>query len=214
MADFAHWTIACEGALGLEPGQFLKAYTDNRSSANEMALDVSPLPVLLRELVEANMWEGTASELQAVLDERASDGVKRLKAYPKNAKAVGSALRRLAPNLRETGLEVTFYRETTGAKRRLIRMSLQTVDTDDTVDTEARKAAEARKEAGDVSSVKGDNNRQTTVTTDVTRETSFNTQLLSAGVNGDDGDIKKQSYSKANTRPIKPSDMLPAWDEV
>ena len=154
----------------LEPGQFLKAYTDNRSGANEMALDVSPLPALLRELVKTGVWEGTASDLQAALDERAGDGVKRLKAYPKNAKGVGSALRRLAPNLRETGLEVTFYRETTGAKRRLIRMCLQNVVTDVTVDTEVEKVSEPRKEAGDVSGIKGDDTRQSTVTADVTEK--------------------------------------------
>ena len=119
------------------------------------------LPTLLRELVKADSWKGTASDLQAALDNIASDGVKRLKAYPKNAKGVGSALRRLAPNLRETGLEVEFYRETTGAKRRLIRMSLQTVDTDD---TEVEKVPKPRKESGDKGGVNGESDRQSTVT--------------------------------------------------
>ena len=91
---------------------------------------------------------------------------------------------------------------------------MQTIVTDGTVDTEVEKVPEPRKEAGDVGGVNHESNRQRTVTADVTREPPSRTQALPTGVNGDDGDIKKQSYSKANTRPIKPSNTLRAWEDV
>ena len=39
MADFAVWATACESGLGLAPGEFLGAYTANRSEANTAAVE-------------------------------------------------------------------------------------------------------------------------------------------------------------------------------
>src|SRR5262249_4514810 len=39
MADFALWVVAAEPALGWQSGAFLKAYTENRGQANELALE-------------------------------------------------------------------------------------------------------------------------------------------------------------------------------
>ena len=75
-------------------------------------------------------------------------------------------------------------------------MSLQTIVTDGTVDTETEKAVEISKEAGDVSGVKDERDRQLTVTTDVTREISFSTQALLTGVNGDEVTIKNSPILK------------------
>ncbi len=55
MADFATWVEAGASALGLERGQFLDAYARNRVDslvdANDIALDVSPLPGAIRALM-------------------------------------------------------------------------------------------------------------------------------------------------------------------
>ena len=126
MADFAKWVVACESALGLEPGVFMRAYLQNRATANEVALDVSPVPQELRKLVtkHGGAYTGTASDLLTDLDELAADKTKHQKAWPKNARSLGSTLRRLAPNLRETGLELDFIREgNTG--RRVVTMKMQ-----------------------------------------------------------------------------------------
>lgn len=53
MADFAEWAVACEAGIGLEPGAFLQAYTRNRESANELALEVSPVPAEIRAMLES-----------------------------------------------------------------------------------------------------------------------------------------------------------------
>lgn len=217
MADFAAWVLACENALRLEPGHFIRAYRENRSGANEMALDVSPLPALLWKL---GAWEGTASELQAELDARASEGVKRLRAYPKSAKALGSALRRLAPNLRATGLEVHFYKETTGQKRRLIRISPQANVTNDTVDTGSEQNRPARESGGGASGdVRADDTGN--VTANVTVEAPPQTEKPTSGVNGDDGYVKEPPRSKEDAvlpTPVAKPETRPVasaltWEE-
>jgi hypothetical protein len=43
MADFAQWAVAAEPALGLKEGEFMRAYVGNRESANDLALEASPL---------------------------------------------------------------------------------------------------------------------------------------------------------------------------
>ena len=50
MADFASWASACEGGLGVDHGDFLKAYEANRADARDLALESSPLYEPLRKL--------------------------------------------------------------------------------------------------------------------------------------------------------------------
>jgi hypothetical protein len=125
MADATLWVTACEPGLGLDSRAFFYAYRDNRAGANELALDVSPVPAELRALLEARggRWTGTASELQAELDDRAGEKVTKQKVWPKSARALGNTLRRLAPNLREAGVELEFEREP-HTRRRIVRINL------------------------------------------------------------------------------------------
>ena len=60
MADFALWSVAAEPKLGLKPGSFINAYTGNRESANELALEASPVVFPLREMIERDDWTGTS----------------------------------------------------------------------------------------------------------------------------------------------------------
>ena len=108
MADFAKWATAAETGWGMEPGTFIKAYAGNQESANELTLEASPVAGPLRELLEAGEWKGTATELLVVLDRRVTESTKRLKSWPKDGRALSNALRRLATNLRESGISVEF----------------------------------------------------------------------------------------------------------
>jgi hypothetical protein len=67
MADFAQWVVAAEPALGLEPGAFMRAYNDNRESANQIALESSPVPDALTKLLVrcGGTFQGTATQLHA-----------------------------------------------------------------------------------------------------------------------------------------------------
>jgi hypothetical protein len=122
MADFAQWVTAAESALGWPPLTFMTAYRANRAEANELALEASPLSGLLRDLA-ASGWEGTCKELLAKLAESAGDKVTGSKSWPASPRALGGALRRLAPNLRRAGVLVEQWREPGGKRARMVRIS-------------------------------------------------------------------------------------------
>jgi hypothetical protein len=106
MADFAVWVIAAEPAIGWPDGSFLAAYTRNRASAHELALEsASIVPPLLRLPIE---WEGTAGELLEQLIPLVGEKVTKREDWPANPRALSGQLRRLAPDLRSIGVEVTF----------------------------------------------------------------------------------------------------------
>lgn len=106
MADFAVWVIAAERALGWQDGSFLAAYTRNRASAHELALEsASIVPPLLRLPVD---WSGTAGELLEQLLTLAGEKVVKREDWPANPRTLSGQLRRLAPDLRSIGVEVTF----------------------------------------------------------------------------------------------------------
>jgi putative DNA primase/helicase len=113
IADFAHFAEAvCQG-LGHPPGAFLAAYDRNRQAANESVLDDSPVARTIRAFVaDANSWTGTASELLDELSAMAGERDLASKAWPRRPKVLSSILRRIAPQLRTTGVVVDFDRST------------------------------------------------------------------------------------------------------
>jgi len=104
MADFAAWASACEEGLGLRCGEFLKVYQANRADARNLALESSPLYEPLRELAKQG-FRGSTAELLVRLNSMVSDGIRRSQRWPKAPNALGNALRRMAGNLRATGIE-------------------------------------------------------------------------------------------------------------
>ena len=123
MADFSKWVVACEPALPWPQGGFLAAYTGNRVEAVELALESDPVAVAVRRLAEEKgSWEGTASELLEVLEPYVPENTKKTHSWPKTAQTLSNGLRRAATFLRQTGLEVEFYRQGSGGSR-LIRIT-------------------------------------------------------------------------------------------
>jgi hypothetical protein len=120
MADFATWVIAAEPALGWQPGTFLRTYLARANAANEIILEASMLSEPIRRLVVQGPWTGTASQLLEHLKATVPEEVTKSTAFPKTAKAVGNHLRRLAPNLRSVGIDITFDREGHAGRRRMI----------------------------------------------------------------------------------------------
>jgi hypothetical protein len=115
MADFALWATAAGDELGLESGAFISAFMGNRESANELALEASPIASALVEFVqEEGTWTGKSSELLKALNERVSDEMKKQQGWPKRPNALSGAVKRIAPNLRAVGIECQMGRTKAG----------------------------------------------------------------------------------------------------
>jgi hypothetical protein len=113
MADFARWVAAAEPALPWERGTFMRTYTENRDEAAVIALEDSPAAQALLAFMKDRWepWVGTASELLEGLNARRSHDEKPPEGWPKKPNGLSGMLRRLAPNLRLAGLDVTFTQE-------------------------------------------------------------------------------------------------------
>lgn len=116
MADFAMWVVAAEPALPWKAGEFLRVYAGNRGEADALAVEASPIGRPVLAMLETRQeWSGTAGALLAVLEEKYTDDrTKRGKDWPPNRKAMGNAIRRIAPNLRRMGITVELPDKATG----------------------------------------------------------------------------------------------------
>jgi hypothetical protein len=116
MADFAIWVSAAEPALGLQSGNFVRAYMANRAAANDLPLE-TPVAEAIRKL---NLpWNGTATALLKSLEDGVDERTRHQRKWPASPRSLSNSLRRLAPNLRRVGVFVEFSREP-GTGRRLI----------------------------------------------------------------------------------------------
>lgn len=121
MADFALWMMAAEPGLGWKPGTFMAAYRTNREVANEVAIEASPIAALLLDLlVREGDFEGTAADLLKMINERADPSAMRKRGWPQTPSHLSGLLKRLAPNLRSSDVEVEWFR---GGGKRFIRIS-------------------------------------------------------------------------------------------
>jgi hypothetical protein len=106
MADFAMWATAAEKALGWEPGAFMDAHSGNRAEAAQSALEADPVALATTEFMEGrDEWTGTAGELWEALGELVGESIKHSKAWPGAPNALSARMKRLAPALRDIGIE-------------------------------------------------------------------------------------------------------------
>lgn len=131
MADFAKWIVAAEPACPWASGAFLQAYAGNRADAVEATLDGDPLADWLRKV---GTWQGTARELLTTLTEKTPDAITKGKDWHKSPRQVGDAIRRLAPALRQIGIDISWGRQG-GTGRKLI-----TVHTDQRAATSSQSS--------------------------------------------------------------------------
>jgi hypothetical protein len=121
MADFFLWATACEPALGLQPGRFKQAHKENQQQTAEVALEGSPIYRYLVQLLgDTGKWEGRASDLLDFLNDRATSHEQQQQSWPKAARWLSSSLRNLHANLQLAGIGVTFDRDKTIKRDRLI----------------------------------------------------------------------------------------------
>ncbi len=102
MADATRWVTAAEGALRWPTGSFVAAYRTNRRQSHALTLEASPLAAPIVELLrDRDSWSGTATQLLRALYPHADESVRKRRDWPMNAAGLGTALRRLAPDLRK-----------------------------------------------------------------------------------------------------------------
>lgn len=129
MADFAAWATACEPAFGYQPNTFLLSYEQNRIAANDLALDVSPVPNQLRVMLDRHLgqWQGTATELLDQLEQFADFSVLKSRQWPGSPAKLSNMLRRLAPNLREAEIDIQWTREGKEGRRLIVMQQVVSV---------------------------------------------------------------------------------------
>jgi hypothetical protein len=125
MADFAIWAVACEQALGLEEGAFLRSYQRSRDSATATALEASPLTAPLRAFLKdkGGKWTGTPTALWKALKAKAGEQTARRQEWPKGPQPLSRDLKRLAPDLRQVGIEMDLGGHTGKNRQVTIRKS-------------------------------------------------------------------------------------------
>lgn len=122
MADFAIWAAAVEPGFGYAPGSTLRAYAGNASARIEAAIEASTIATAVEDLMrDVESWHGTATQLLSQLDAVAGPRGRRADDWPKRAAFLTNGLRRVAPFLRERGLDVSF--EQRSARRRPITIT-------------------------------------------------------------------------------------------
>ena len=139
LADFAIWASACEEGLGLPPGRFMEAYSRNIDDSNAHVLEMSPVVTTIIHYLDVygDSVQMPPAEFYRRLSDFADDQDKRQPEWPKSPKGLTSALKRLAPNLREIGIEYEAGKTSGANSRRYVRLSRSHVpDTKDAEDTE------------------------------------------------------------------------------
>jgi len=128
MADFARWVVACEPALGCEPGTFLRAYTQSRQQDNLLAVEYSLVgPALLSFMEARESWQGTYKELLNELEQHVGEKTSNRKDWPSSARKLSADLRRITPNLRAEGINVIEQGRTRHGSLVLIEKTPQTL---------------------------------------------------------------------------------------
>ena len=110
MADFAKFVTAAEPALGWPKGAFIECYLANQTSSNAITLEASAVAPVIQRLVRTDDWAGTATELLKELNEElCRSGLEEPpQGWPRSPQALSTQLRRIAANLRRTGVDVQF----------------------------------------------------------------------------------------------------------
>ena len=115
MADFARLACAAAPAFGWTADAMLAALEGNRTDAIEALIEADPIAVAVRSILATDQhgkplqdakWQGTATALLEVVNCNVPPDVQRERGYPKDAARLSARLKRLAPSLRQAGVDV------------------------------------------------------------------------------------------------------------
>jgi putative DNA primase/helicase len=123
MADLDRWGEAVMRGLGEPPGTFIAAYRANRRAACADVLEQSPVAAaLVTMLARQYAFEGSPAELLQVLNSCGPRRASVAAGWPTSPWDLSKIHRRLATQLRETGVAVSFARKHTGRLIRIFRI--------------------------------------------------------------------------------------------
>ena len=111
MADFAIWAAAAEKECQWSKGiTFMDAYSGNRATAVEMAVDADLVSDAIMKLMilENGTWSGSSLELLERLSDLVPERSRNSKAWPKHAHIMTGRIKRGATFLRTLGVEIEF----------------------------------------------------------------------------------------------------------
>jgi len=200
MADFVQWISAAEEALGWVPGSFLKVYHENRNEGMTAALEADPVAVALRDfLVDQSEWRGTATELLFALTHRTEEGVRKGRAWPSNPRSLGNRVRRIAPLLRSSRVEVEFGKE---SRKRIIVLRTTAEDIVSSVSNVS----------GSEDTVVNQETQTGSITEDVVSDKNFASHATPSAIR--DGDARDDADAKLRDRSNHPIDGVPSTGAV
>jgi len=117
MADFTHWGEAVAQGVGWPPGTFAKAYRTNRQAASFASLEESLLAQALLVLAKYHgPWKGTMTQFLELIGEWTGYAAVTTPGWPKNPSVAAFELRRIAAQLRMSGVSVSFERGSKGER--------------------------------------------------------------------------------------------------
>ena len=107
MADAFTWAVAAAPAASIDPEALATAWRRTADEANTTMLESSAIAWPLCQLVEdsGGQCSATATRLLDLLNGTVPDSVTHRKDWPKDAKALAAAVRRIAPALRAAGID-------------------------------------------------------------------------------------------------------------
>jgi hypothetical protein len=79
--------------------------------------------VVERFMSDKSEWTGTATDLHAALEDKTTERQQARPGWPKDGTRLSGPLRRIAPNMRSRGLDITLSREPGGQRKRLITIA-------------------------------------------------------------------------------------------
>jgi hypothetical protein len=126
MADFAKWVTACEPALPWAPGTFTRDYLETRQKAAELSVENDVVAQAVLRMIHGkrpNIWEGSADELLAELNQRVPYDRRDFgNTWPRTPASLGRWLRRAEPSLLAVGVVLSARRSTDKLRTRVLRV--------------------------------------------------------------------------------------------
>jgi hypothetical protein len=107
MADFAYLGEAMHRAMGGEPGQFLDRYIHHRRDSIQRTISASPVAAACIRFIESG--QSFAGPVGQLLDKLSSIRCQQENGdfWPKSSKGMGDSFRRVAPPLRQLGIDAS-----------------------------------------------------------------------------------------------------------